>query len=187
MLHIWRHKKILDVYLITITSNHDVKNNNLSNTLHTEKSLSIVPICVTFPTHTLRFSGPNKSPIYTRWFKYDRDYLCVNKSQFVPVIFEPPCTMHLGSIKTNDARCARKIKSRTDMTKATLSRKNTLFTSKLDLNWMKKLVKFYICSIASYGTETWKLQKIDQKCWKVMWCYIRMKISWSREKWESIT
>jgi hypothetical protein len=27
-----------------------------------------------------------------RWFKYDQDYLCVNKSQFVPVIFEPPCT-----------------------------------------------------------------------------------------------
>jgi hypothetical protein len=27
----------------------------------------------------------------TRWFKYDRNYLCVNKSQFVPVIFEPPC------------------------------------------------------------------------------------------------
>jgi hypothetical protein len=27
----------------------------------------------------------------TRWFKYDRDYLCVNESQFVPVIFEPPC------------------------------------------------------------------------------------------------
>jgi hypothetical protein len=30
--------------------------------------------------------------ISTRWFKYDRDYLCVNKSQFVPVIFESPCT-----------------------------------------------------------------------------------------------
>jgi hypothetical protein len=29
---------------------------------------------------------------YTSWFKYDRDYLCVNKSQFVPVISEPPCT-----------------------------------------------------------------------------------------------
>lgn len=24
---------------------------------------------------------------YTRWFNYYRDYLCVNKSQFVPVIF----------------------------------------------------------------------------------------------------
>jgi hypothetical protein len=31
--------------------------------------------------------------IHTRWFKYDWDYLCVNKSQFVPVIFEPPCTI----------------------------------------------------------------------------------------------
>jgi hypothetical protein len=30
--------------------------------------------------------------INTRWFKYDRDDLCVNKSQSVPVIFEPPCT-----------------------------------------------------------------------------------------------
>jgi hypothetical protein len=29
----------------------------------------------------------------TRWFKYDLDYLCVNKSQFVPVIFEPPCNI----------------------------------------------------------------------------------------------
>jgi hypothetical protein len=28
----------------------------------------------------------------TMWFKYDRDYLCVKKSQFVPVIFEPPCS-----------------------------------------------------------------------------------------------
>jgi hypothetical protein len=29
----------------------------------------------------------------TRWFKYDWDDLCVNKSQFVPVIFEPPCIL----------------------------------------------------------------------------------------------
>jgi hypothetical protein len=34
------------------------------------------------------------SDSHTRWFKYDRDYLCVNKSQFVPVIFEPPCICH---------------------------------------------------------------------------------------------
>ena len=39
----------------------------------------------------------------TRWFKYDRDDLCVNKSQFVPVIFEPPCiypfhTQHVVSL-----------------------------------------------------------------------------------------
>ena len=35
---------------------------------------------------------------YTSWFKYDRDYLCVNKSQFVPVIFEPPCIIELVQI-----------------------------------------------------------------------------------------
>jgi hypothetical protein len=41
----------------------------------------------------------------TRWFKYDRDWLCVNKSQFVPVIFEPPCIWHLQdlSVRTNGA------------------------------------------------------------------------------------
>jgi hypothetical protein len=36
---------------------------------------------------------------YTRWFKYDRDDLCVNKSQFVPVIFEPPCTLQASEYK----------------------------------------------------------------------------------------
>ena len=30
---------------------------------------------------------------YTRWFKYDRDCLCVNLATSVPVIFEPPCTL----------------------------------------------------------------------------------------------
>jgi hypothetical protein len=30
----------------------------------------------------------------TRCFKYDRDDLCVNKPQFVPVIFEPPCILN---------------------------------------------------------------------------------------------
>jgi hypothetical protein len=34
----------------------------------------------------------------TRWFKYDRDWLCVNKSQFVLVIFEPPCTSPVKTI-----------------------------------------------------------------------------------------
>jgi len=28
---------------------------------------------------------------YTRCFKYDWDYLCVNLATSVPVIFEPPC------------------------------------------------------------------------------------------------
>jgi hypothetical protein len=35
----------------------------------------------------------------TRWFKYDRGWLCVNKSQFVPIIFEPPCTMYCFQLR----------------------------------------------------------------------------------------
>jgi len=35
--------------------------------------------------------------------------------------------------------------------------KKTLFTSKLDLNLRKKLVKYYIWSIVLYGSENWTL------------------------------
>jgi hypothetical protein len=42
---------------------------------------------------TLDAPSKHRHPrVYTRWFKYYRDDLCVNKSQRVPVIFEPPCT-----------------------------------------------------------------------------------------------
>jgi hypothetical protein len=40
---------------------------------------------------------------------------------------------------------------------------NTHFTSTLDLNSRKKLVKCYIWTIALYGAETWTLRAADQK------------------------
>jgi hypothetical protein len=46
-----------------------------------------------------------KHYLCTRWFKYDRDWLCVNKSQFVPVIFEPPCTLHVADFSFNTHLC----------------------------------------------------------------------------------
>jgi hypothetical protein len=62
--------------------------------------LSCFLLCVLFPLLSLFYTyaqvywplslGGNPTAV-TRWFKYDRDWLCVNKSQFVPVIFEPPC------------------------------------------------------------------------------------------------
>ena len=42
---------------------------------------------------------------------------------------------------TNDVRCAREIKPRIAIAKATFNRKKALFTSKYDLNLRKKLVK----------------------------------------------
>jgi hypothetical protein len=88
---------------------------------------------------------------------------------------------YLGRMITNDARCTREIKARIAMAKAAFNKKN-LFTSKLDLNLRKKLVKCYIWSIALYGAETWRLWKIDQTYLESfeIWCWRRMqKISWT--------
>ena len=62
------------------------------------------------------------------------------------------------------------------MEKATFNMKKTPFTSKLDLNLRKKLVKCYIWSIAFYRDETWTLEKVNQKYLKSfeIWCWRRM-------------
>jgi hypothetical protein len=59
----------------------------------------------------------------------------------------------LGSMIINDARCTREMKCRIAMAKAAFSKNKTLFTSILDLNLRKKLVKYYIWSIALCGAE----------------------------------
>jgi hypothetical protein len=38
------------------------------------------------------------------------------------------------------------------------------------VNLRKKLVKCYIWSVASYGAETWTLQKIDRNILKILKC-----------------
>ena len=70
---------------------------------------------------------------------------------------------YVGSMITNYARCTREIKSKIAMAKTAFSKKNTVFTNKLDLNVRKERVKCYIRSIALYGVKTWTLQKIHQK------------------------
>jgi hypothetical protein len=67
----------------------------LSN-LHTEFILQKINQSINFAHDVLHYYVLKILKICnetnTRWFKYDRDWLCVNKSQFVPVIFEPLCT-----------------------------------------------------------------------------------------------
>ena len=68
------------------------------------------------------------------------------------------------------------------MAKAALNKKRALFTSILDLELRKKLVKCYIWSTVLYGAETWTLRAADQKHLESfkMWCWRRMeKISWT--------
>jgi hypothetical protein len=61
---------------------------------------------------------------------------------------------YLGIILTNYGKCTCEIKCRIAMAKAAFSKKKALFTSTLDLELRKKLVKCYIWSIALYGAET---------------------------------
>ena len=61
---------------------------------------------------------------------------------------------YLGSILTNDGRCNCENKCRIAMAKAAFNKKRALFTSILDLELRKKLVKCYIWNIALYGAET---------------------------------
>jgi hypothetical protein len=89
---------------------------------------------------------------------------------------------YLGSMITNCAKCTREIKCRIAMAKAAFNRKNTLYTSKLDLNLRTKLAKCCIWSTALCGAETWTLRKVDQKYLGSfgMWCWRRMeKIIWT--------
>jgi hypothetical protein len=73
-------------------------------------------------------------------------------------------------MKTSDARCTRKIKSRIAMAKAAFNKIKNLFTSKQDLNLRNKLIQCYIWSTTLYGAETWTLQKVIRNTLKVLKC-----------------
>ena len=83
---------------------------------------------------------------------------------------------YLGSILTNDGRCTCEIKCRIAMGKAAFTKKRAIFTSTLDLELRKKLVKCYVWNIALYRAETWKLRAVDQKHLESfeMWCWRRV-------------
>jgi hypothetical protein len=80
---------------------------------------------------------------------------------------------YLVSMLTNYGRCTCEIKSRIAMAKAAFNKKRALFTSKMDLELRKKLLKCYIWIIALYGAENWTLWAVDQKQMKSfeIWCW----------------
>jgi hypothetical protein len=83
---------------------------------------------------------------------------------------------------TKDEKCICEIKCRIATAKAAFNKKRTLFTSTLDMELRKKLVKCYVWSIALYGAETWTLRAVDQKHLESfeIWCWRKTeKISWS--------
>jgi hypothetical protein len=70
---------------------------------------------------------------------------------------------YLGNILINDGKYTCENKLRIAMAKAAFNKKRTLFTSTLDLELRKKLVKCYVWNIALYDAKTWTLRAVDQK------------------------
>jgi hypothetical protein len=88
---------------------------------------------------------------------------------------------YLGSILTNDRRCTCEIKCKIAMDKTAFNKKRALFTSTMDLELRKKLVKCYIWSMALYGADTWDASgsRSETPGNFEMWCWGRMeKNSW---------
>ena len=80
----------------------------------------------------------------------------------------------LEGVLNSYGRCTCEIKCRIAIAKASFNKTRALFTSTLDLELRKKLVKCCIWSTALYGAETWTLRAVDQKhlesfemcCWR---------------------
>jgi hypothetical protein len=66
-------------------------------------------------------------------------------------------------VQPDNKRCKITHEKKFSWQKELLTRRNIFFTSKLDLNLRKKLVKCYMWSIALYGAENLMLWKVDQK------------------------
>ena len=90
----------------------------------------------------------------------------VEKTKVMRISRQPsPVTIMMWNVECfkSFGRCTCEIKSRIAMAKAAFNKKKNIFTSRLDLNLRKKLVKYYIWSMAFYGAETWTLRAADQK------------------------
>jgi hypothetical protein len=75
--------------------------------------------------------------------------------------------------KEYDVRSTCEIQSWIVMAKAAFNKKRALFTSKMDVELRKKLVKCYIRIIVLYGAETWTFWATDHEHLESceMWCW----------------
>ena len=62
----------------------------------------------------------------------------------------------LGCVITSNLNCCQEVKQRIAMAKEAFNRKTSIFCGLLGKE-QKRLVKFFVCSVALYGAETWTL------------------------------
>jgi hypothetical protein len=108
--------------------------------------------------------------------------ICIRSVIFHTIINPMPCVIFEVSECYNKwCKTYRWSETQDCLAKAAFSRK-AMFTTKLDSNWRKKLVKCHIWRTALYGPENWTIRAVDLKYLErlEMWCWRRMeKISWT--------
>ena len=83
---------------------------------------------------------------------------------------------YLGSIITDDGRCATEVKRRIAKAKSAFKDNENFLTSNTDLKLRKRLIKSIVWSNALYSAETWTLLKTDISRLEAfeMWCWRQM-------------
>jgi len=77
---------------------------------------------------------------------------------------------YMGSVMTNDARCAHQITSRDSRSESSIQEKEDSFHQETGINLRKKLVICYIMSMALHGSKTWTLRKVIRNNLEVFIC-----------------
>ena len=92
---------------------------------------------------------------------------------------------YLGCWVTSDGRSDAEIKCRIGHVKtAFMEMRRVLSASTISIEIRKRLTKFYVWSILTYGSEVWTMSKAMKKRLQVMkmWCWRKMlKISWTKK------
>ncbi len=89
---------------------------------------------------------------------------------------------YLGSLITEDGRCLEEIRRRINIAKSAFWDNKEVMRRNVDIKLKLRLLKCYVFSIVSYGSETLSYMKEMQKRLNAfeMWCYRRiLKISWA--------
>jgi len=72
-----------------------------------------------------------------------------------------PGKIYLGRLVTEDGTSCREERRRIALGKEAFNKKRDLMQKSLSLHLRKRMVKVFVWSVVSYGSETWTLQKED--------------------------
>ena len=93
--------------------------------------------------------------------------------------------VYLGAVITEEGSTKEDVNIRIAMAKRKFIEKREILSSDLDSDTRKRMVKALIWSVATYGAETWILNKETEKKLRSfeMWCWRRlMKVKWTDRK-----